>query len=211
MPPTDADAVKRAVPDHPVHELVVRRWSPYAFAPRPIAAGDLRALFEAARWAPSSYNEQPWSWIVATADDAPAFARLLACLVDSNQAWARHAPVLALGIVRETFRRNAKPNPAAEHDLGLAAGNLLLEATARRLAVHQMTGILPDRARETYALPAGTRALTGLAIGYPGDGTALPEHLRERDRQARTRAPLATFVFGERWGTAAPLVRAPHP
>jgi nitroreductase len=207
MSPTDLDVVKRAAPDHAVHALVASRWSPHAFADRPVTAADLRALFEAARWAPSSYNEQPWSYVVATKDDAPAFERLLSCLVDANQAWARLAPVLALGVVRTRFRRNAKSNAAAEHDLGLAAGNLLCEATARGLAVHQMIGILPDRARELYGIPDEAKALTALAIGYAGDGAALPEEIRGRDRVPRTRRPLAEFVFGERWGTTAPLVK----
>jgi len=203
----EVQAAKQAHPDHPVHSLVTKRWSPYGFSDRPVAPEDLRSLFEAARWAPSSFNEQPWSWIVATKDDAPAFARLLSCLADGNQVWARHAPALALGLVRERLRRNDKPNAAAEHDLGLAAGNLLLEATARDLVVHQMIGILPERARELYALPAGVHALTGYAIGYLGDGAGLPERVRDRDRAARTRRPLAESVFGERWGDPAHLVR----
>jgi nitroreductase len=207
MPTTDLDAIKHATPDHEVHSLIARRWSPYGFADRPVAAADLLALFEAARWAPSSFNEQPWAYVVATKDDPAAFERLLSCLIDANQVWARLAPVLALGVVRTRFRRNAKPNAAAEHDLGLAAGNLLCEATARGLAVHQMIGILPDRARELYGIPDEAKALTALAIGYAGDGAALPEEVRGRDRVPRTRKPLAEFVFGERWGATAPLVK----
>ena len=161
---------------------------------------------EAARWAPSSYNEQPWSYVVATRGDADAFARLLSCLVDGNQAWARHVPVLALGITRERFTRNDKPNAAAQHDLGLAAGNLLVEATSRGLHVHQMIGILPDRARELYAIPEHSRALTGLAIGYLGTGERLSDALRQRDAAPRARKPLSEFVFGERWGNPARLL-----
>ena len=143
----------RAETDRPVHELIAARWSPYAFADRPVAKEDLRSLFEAARWAPSSYNEQPWSYLVATKDDPEAFARVLSCLVEGNQVWARAAPVLAVGCTRLTFVRNGKPNAAALHDLGLASANLCLEATARGLAVHQMIGILPERVRELYEVP----------------------------------------------------------
>src|SRR5438309_679557 len=132
---------RRAATDHPVHELIAERWSPYAFADRPVSKDDLLSLFEAARWAPSSYNEQPWGYLVATRDDPEGFARLLSCLVEGNQVWAKAAPVLALGCTRLTFARNGQPNAAALHDLGLAAGNLCLEATARGLAVHQMIGI----------------------------------------------------------------------
>jgi nitroreductase len=199
-------SVKQATTDHPVEELLSRRWSPYAFAEREVSADDLRALFEAARWAPSANNEQPWSYLVAVRGDAEAFQRLLSCLVEANQVWASHASALALGVVRETFARNEKPNATARHDLGLAAGNLLAEATARGLAVHQMAGILPDRARELYAIPLHSRALTALAIGYAGDPASLPEHLRERDLAPRTRKPLAEFVFGSRWGESSDLV-----
>ena len=122
---------KQAGPDHPIHDLLARRWSPYGFADRPVPAADLRSLFEAARWAASSYNEQPWTYIVATKEDPEEFARLLSCLVEGNQAWAQAAPVLALGCTSLVFKKNGKPNAAAIHDLGLAAGNLCAEATAR--------------------------------------------------------------------------------
>src|SRR5262249_35234267 len=124
---------KQAKPDHPIHELIARRWSPYAFADRPVSPVDLRSLFEAARWAASSYNEQPWSYIVATRDNPTEFERVLSCLVEGNQAWAKVAPVLALGCTSLKFTLNGKPNAAALHDLGLAAGNMCLEATARGL------------------------------------------------------------------------------
>jgi nitroreductase len=124
----------------------------------------------------------------------------------ANQAWARRAPVLALGILREAFALDGRPNLAARHDLGLAAGSLLVEATARGLAVHQMIGILPERARELYAIPEDWTALTALAIGYVGDPASLPEALRERDLAPRARKPLADFVFGGRWGETSGLV-----
>jgi nitroreductase len=197
---------KRATTDHPVQELIASRWSPYAFADRPVSRDDLGALFEAARWAPSSYNEQPWSYLVATRDQPQEFERLLSCLVEGNQVWARFAPVLALGCTSLNFTRNGHPNAAAIHDLGLGSANLVLEATARGLAVHQMIGILPDRARELYQVPEGVQPLTGLAIGYAGDPSRLPEKLRDRDLAPRTRKPLAAFVFAGTWGTASPVV-----
>lgn len=200
---------KRASTDYPVHQLLAERWSPYAFDDRPVPEGDLRSLFEAARWAPSSYNEQPWSYIVATQEDPEQFQRLLSCLVDGNRVWAKAAPVLALGIVSLRFARNAKDNRAAVHDLGLAAGNLLLEATARGLFVHQMIGILPDKAREIYGIPEGCEAWTGIAIGHRGDATSLPDRLRERDLAPRQRKPLNEFVFTGQWGNPSPLVRRP--
>jgi nitroreductase len=198
---------KEASPAHPVHELIAKRWSPYGFADRPVSSDDLRSLFEAASWAPSSYNEQPWRYIVATKDNPADFERLLSCLVEGNQVWAKAAPVLALGCTSLFFTKNGKPNAAAVHDLGLAAGNLCLEATARGLHVHQMIGILPDKAREVFHIPEGVQPLTGLAIGYAADPNTLPDKLRERDLAPRTRKPLAEFVFGGAWGTAADVVK----
>ena len=198
---------KAASPDYPIHEILAARWSPYSFASRPVKEADLRSLFEAARWAPSSYNEQPWSYLVATKADPEEFARLLSCLVETNQAWARAAPVLALGVVSLRFSRNDKDNRAAVHDLGLASGNLVMEATARGLYVHQMIGILPDRAREIYRLPKHCEAWTGLAIGYKGTPANSPDGLKERDVTPRQRKTLSQFVFAGKWGHPSPVVR----
>ena len=196
---------KKAVTDHPVHELIARRWSPYGFADRPVSVEDLRSLFEAARWAASSYNEQPWRYIVASKDNGREFERVLSCLVEGNQGWAKEVPVLALGCVNLNFSRNGKPNAAAIHDLGIASATLTLEATERGLAVHQMIGILPDRAREVYEIPEGSQAVTALAVGYAADPDRLPEALKERDLAPRTRNPLAAFVFGGKWGDSSDL------
>jgi nitroreductase len=198
---------KQAKPDHPIHDFVARRWSPYAFADRVVSVDDLRSLFEAARWSPSSYNEQPWRYIVATKANPAEFEKLLACLVEGNQAWARNVPVLALGCTSLNFTKNGKPNAAAVHDLGLASAHLTFEATARGLYVHQMIGILPDQARQTYRIPDDVQPLTALAIGYVGDPQTLPEAIRPRDLSARTRKPLSEFVFGGEWGTASDLVK----
>jgi len=197
---------KKSSTDYPIHELLAERWSPYAFDDRPVPEADLRSLFEAARWAPSSYNEQPWRYIVSTKDDSEQFQRLLSCLVDGNQTWAKAAPVLALGVVSLRFGRNAKDNRAAVHDLGLAAGNLLLEATTRGLFVHQMIGILPDKAREIYGIPDGFEAWTALAIGYKGDPVSLPDQIGERDAAPRQRKPLREFVFSGKWENPSPFV-----
>ena len=195
--------IKHATPDHPVHELIARRWSPYGFDERPVAPEDVCSLFEAARWAASSFNEQPWRYIVARRAEAGEFGRLLSCISERNRTWARSAPVLALGAVRLHFERNGAPNAVALHDLGLAAGNLSLEATARGLFVHQMRGILPDRAREIYCVPPGFEVVTGLAIGYAARPEALEEPLRARDLSPRARRPLGQFVFSGEWGEPA--------
>ena len=185
---------------HPISDVLAQRWSPYVYESRPVPRADIESLFEAVRWAPSAYNEQPWRYLLATQDEDAEFDRLLSCLVEPNQAWAKAAWVLGLGIVRTMFQRNGKPNATAHHDLGLGSASLLVEATKRGLMVHQMSGILPDRARELYSVPEGFDILTGLAIGYPGSLEAAPEAFRERDQMPRSRKPLSEFVFGEDWG-----------
>jgi nitroreductase len=202
---------KRASTNHPIHELLAERWSPYGFDDQPVAEADICSLFEAARWAPSSYNEQPWSYFLARREEPEEFERLLSCLVDANQAWAKAAPVLLLCIVGLRFARNDKENRAAVHDLGLAAANLVFEATSRGLFVHQMIGILPDKAREIYHIPEHSEAWTAMAIGYKSDPAKLPEALKERDLAPRQRKPLSQFVFTARWGNPSPLVQEDGP
>ena len=206
MESRDVSALKQANPDYPIHELISKRWSPYAFADRPVSEADLHSLFEAASWSASSYNEQPWRYIIATKDNPPEFQRLVSCLVEGNQEWAKNAPVLGLGCTSLVFERNGKPNAAAIHDLGLASCTLTFEATTRGIYVHQMIGILPDKAREVYHIPETVQPVTGLAIGYVGDIGSLPEKLRERDLAKRTRKDLKEFVFEGEFGTPAKLV-----
>jgi nitroreductase len=194
--------VERANTDYPVHDLIATRWSPYAFADRDVSLEDFHSLFEAARWAPSSFNEQPWSYIVASRHEREEFDRLVSCLVDANQVWAKFATVLALGCTRPNFSHNNKPNSAAQHDLGIASATLVLEATARGLVVHQMGGIIPDRARELYQIPESVLPLTAIAIGYAGDADRLPEKIRTRDQARRPRKPQSEFVFKGKWGTS---------
>ncbi|GBD99082.1 putative NAD(P)H nitroreductase [bacterium BMS3Abin07] len=193
--------------DHPVLEIIASRWSPYSFDGRPVPDEDMLSIFEAARWAPSSYNEQPWHYIIAGKENKEEFETMLLCLVEANQLWAKNAPVLALGITRLSFIRNDKPNRAAIHDLGLASMNLVLEATARGIAVHQMIGIEPGRIRNVYNVPEGFEPVTGLAIGYAASPDRMPEALRERDLTRRTRRPLKEFIFSGKWGQVSGLVK----
>ena len=196
--------IKHARPDHPVHELIARRWSPSAFAERDVPREDLLSLLEAVRWAASSYNEQPWGLLVAARGEGQEFERLLSCLVPANQEWARRASVLILTTIRRQFSHNGKPNRVAEHDLGLAMGNLCLEATHRGISVHQMAGVDLDKAREEYKIPPGIDPYTAVALGYPADpeDASVPEELRARDGKPRTRKPLAEFVFAGEFGKA---------
>lgn len=153
------------------------------------------------------YNEQPWSYIVAVKHDEDAFQILLSCLVEGNQGWASAAPVLAIGCTSLKFTRNGQPNAAAVHDLGLASANLTFEATARGLFVHQMIGILPDKARELYRIPEGIQPVTALAIGFAADPNSLPEKFQARDLAPRGRKPVSQFVFGGEWGAASNVMK----
>jgi nitroreductase len=188
----------------PLHELIRERWSPRAFAKRSVEPEKIRSLLEAARWASSSWNGQPWSYLVATKDEPAEFARLASCLVDGN-AWAKQAPVLLLAVAAMNFAQNGKPNRHAFHDVGLANENLVLQAGAMGLVAHQMAGFLLDRAREIYQIPDGQEPLTMIAIGYPGVLDDLPEPLRARETTARSRKPLAEMAFSGKWGAVSPL------
>ncbi len=197
---------KPAETQFPIHDLLRRRWSPLAFADRLVEPEKLRSILEAARWAASSFNEQPWGFIVATKQDEPEWSRLLSCLVEGNQVWAKQAPVLMVSVVKLTFGRNGESNRHAWHDVGLAVGNLVVQATSLGLSVHQMAGILPDKVRELYGLPHGFDPVAGLALGYVGDPDSLPEPLHQREQANRMRKPLTEFIFSTRWGQVSPLV-----
>ena len=196
---------KQAQLDHPIQPALAERFSPYVYSDRDVDDADLASVLEAARWAASSYNEQPWRYLLARRRDGEPFEQMLSCLVEANQAWARFAPVLLIGVTITRFSRNGKPNAAAEHDLGLASASLSVEATARGLCVHQMIGIEPDRVRELYGLPDEARPLTALTIGYAGEPTAEQEALAPREAAPRARRPLAEFVFGGTWEQSADL------
>jgi len=197
---------KLAKTDHPIHELLARRWSPRAFADRPVEHESLRSLLEAARWAPSSFNEQPWAFLVATKDNSQEYDRMLGCLVEGNQRWARLAPVLMISLAKMNFERTGKPNRHAFHDVGQAAANLALQATALGLHVHQMAGIEVEKIRQVYSLPEGWEPVAGIAIGYLGEPSLLPDKMRQSETGPRSRKPIDSFVFASRFGEAASLL-----
>jgi nitroreductase len=190
----------------PVHELVAHRWSPRAFDGRAVEPEKLRSLFEAARWAASAYNAQPWFFLVAAKDDPGNFQRILDCFVEFNQGWAKHAPAVAISVARLKFEHNGQPNRHAYHDVGQAAAHLALQAAAFGIQIHQMAGIDPEKARATFAIPEGYEAVAGIALGYPGDPASLPDPLRERELAPRERKPLSAFIFTGSWGTVSPIV-----
>ena len=194
---------KAAQTDHPVLEPIAKRWSPRAFAQTPVEKEKLLSVLEAARWASSSNNRQPWRFIVAQKGEA-SFDTLLGCLREGNVSWAQRAPVLILSLAEKAFpARGDKPtreNRHALHDVGAAVNTLSLQATALDLYVHQMAGFYPEKAVEAFGVPDEFEPVAVLALGYLGDPDDLSDALRERELAERSRKPLGELVFGESFG-----------
>jgi nitroreductase len=197
---------KPATTDFPVHDLIRHRWSPRAFSEKPVEPAILASLFEAARWAPSSSNEQPWAYLVATKDNPEDFAKMVSVLVEFNADWAKNAPVLALAVSHLKFQSNGNPNRNAFYDTGAATVLFSMEATARGLYIHQMAGFDPAKAKHVFEIPADWEPIAAFAIGYPGDTNSLSQKLQDREVAPRTRKPLTEFVMSGRWGHTSPIV-----
>lgn len=195
---------KIAETQYPIDDLLKQRWSPLAFSQQKVEPEKLASLLEAARWAASSFNEQPWSFIVATKENPTEFERLLSCLVEANQVWAKNAPVLMITVAKLHFEKNGKENRHAFHDIGQAVSNLAVQATALGLYIHQMAGFDGSKARELYGIPEGYEPVTAIALGYGADAETLPENLQQRELAPRSRKPLASFIFTGSWGQPIP-------
>lgn len=193
--------------DHPVPDPVRDRWSPVSFEPEPVEPERLAAVFEAARWAASSYNEQPWRFVIARREDEEHFAKMLDCLVEANREWARHASVLSIVCAASRSKKNGKPNPYAWFDAGQAVAQLMLAAVDHGLYCHAMGGYSADKAREIWEIDEDVDPVCALAIGRLGDGELLDDETAERDRSPRERRPLAETVFEGRYGEAAGFTR----
>ena len=192
---------------YPINELLQRRWSPRAFSDKMVETDKLRSLFEAARWAPSSNNEQPWSFIIATKDDENTYRRLFECLKEGNKKWAFRAPVLMLSVARLNFEDEGTPNRHAFHDTGMAVFSLVVQATALGLMVHQMAGFDVEKARTELKIPDGHEPVAMIAVGYPGDPDILPDRLKQRELLPRERKPIAEFVFSAEWRSPVPFLQ----
>jgi len=192
--------------EYSIHPLIAGRRSTRAFASISIEPETLATLMEAARWAPSSMNEQPWSFIVATKANNSDFDRLLGCLLEFNVQWAQHAPVLLLSVAKLTFE-SGELNRHAFHDVGQAIANLTFQATVSGLLVHQIAGFDVEKARREFSIPQDYEPVAAAAIGYPGNSAELPEKLRKKDASPRKRKPLNDFVFERGWGHSAEWTR----
>lgn len=194
----------RNEPATSVHPLLEARWSPRAFSGGALTDAELLPLFEAARWAPSASNEQPWRFIVARRDQAEAYGRIFACLSESNRRWAGSAGALVIAVSAK-MARSGRENGHARYDLGQAVAHLTVQASAAGIYVHQMGGFSADAARAACAIPAGYDPAVVIALGRLGDPEALDERDRERELTARDRRPLRETVFSGSWGEPTSL------
>jgi len=183
--------------EFPVVELIEKRRSLRAYSSRMIEPEKIDALFEAARWAPSSVNEQPWVYMYATNDQGELWSTLLDTLVEGNRVWAQQAPLLVLSMVRKNFIRNERPNGSARYDLGAANAYLSLQATQLGLNVHQMGGFDKQQAIDSLRIPDTHEPVVVLAIGYPGEPELLSENLKLRELAPRERYTQDFFVMNK--------------
>ncbi len=183
-----------------IHELLASRRSTRAFSREPIEPWKIMSLFEAARWSPSSANEQPWYFIAAIKDDFATYSALLESLSERNRRWASNAPMLVLALAQSTYSRSGQPYRHSLYDLGQSVALLSVQAIALGLSVHEMGGFDPEKFRRVFPVPEGFDPVVIFAVGYPDAPDSLPEDLRARERAPRSRKPLESFVFTERWG-----------
>ncbi|MFC2136717.1 nitroreductase family protein [Bacteroidota bacterium] len=179
-----------------VHELIAKRWSPRAFDTKDIEQGKINSLFEAARWAASAMNEQPWNFIFATRKDQKKYNDIFSCLAEGNQVWAKNSPLLIITFINTRYKRNNKINNWAIHDLGLAIGNLTIQATAHDLYVHNMAGFSPEKVKQLFDIPEYIEPVTVIAVGYLGNPESLPDDLKERELADQVRKPFKDLFLG---------------
>lgn len=189
----------RANTDHPVSEIIAKRWSARAFSTRPVEFAKLLSILEAARWAPSSRNEQPWRYIVFTSDNPEMLKKAQSVLKEIND-YSKRAPILICAITKKTYSENGNPNRLHFHDLGAANENMFLEAFNQGLIMHEMGGFDVQKARDIFNVPEDYEVGIMIAIGYQDTYQVLPERLRQKAFTPRVRKPLSEIVFIEEIG-----------
>jgi nitroreductase len=181
--------------NNPIYDNIKNRYSSVIFSSEKIEQEKLVSLFEAARWASSSYNEQPWRFILGVKNQDENYAKLFACLDEANKYWAKYAPVLVMSMAKRTFTVTGKPNRFAQHDTGMAVGNLLAQATSLGLYVHQMGGYSITKAKEHFELTDDLEPMAIMAIGYQGEIEMYPDDLQKREKRERFRKGLDEILF----------------
>lgn len=200
----EVNELKKAPHVEGVLPVFLHRWSPRAFTDKDVSEKDLVTIFEAVRWAASSFNEQPWRFLVGRKGEE-TYAKIHDVLMAANQAWAKSAPVLVLGAAKTKFSHNGAPNRVALFDLGAASSYLTLQASALGIHSHQMAGFDVDAARKAFGVPEEYIFGSAIALGYQGEPETLPvEQMKQQEVSPRTRKALSEFVWSG-WEKAAKL------
>jgi nitroreductase len=190
---------KVASVEYSVIDLIKNRWSPRAFSSSPIEEEKIMSLLEAARWAPSCFNEQPWNFILFKKENQEAHKNIIDIISPKNQLWAKAAPLIILSVAKINFEQSEKTNKHALHDVGAAVSNLTMQSNSMGLYVHQMAGFNTEKAKELFNIPDGYEPVTAIAIGYYGNKDALPEEFIKSEMAERNRKPVAEFTFAGKW------------
>ncbi len=194
------NGIKKANTDYSIHELIAQRWSPRAFSDKKVEPEKLQRVFEAARWAPSAYNAQPWNFLIGYKGDE-VWTNVFETLIDFNKQWVKTAPILALCVAKVKSEKGA--NPLAAYDCGQALYAICIQAEQEGLHVHQMSGFDAQKAAQILDVPEDYQVLTAFVIGYPGDLAQLPEDMQKMEKAARQRRKVKDFVFTGKFGQQA--------
>lgn len=188
-----------------LHPIILNRWSPRAFSAEMINNNSLERIFEAARWAPSSSNDQPWRFIVGKKGEG-TWQLILEILDGFNQKWAKHAPVLALTIGKTLSDKQGKPSRTYTYDVGQSISYITFQAMNEGIFVHQMGGLDRQKAAEIFKVPEDFKVLTAFAMGYMGELEILEENFQKMEKAPRKRHSLHHLVFSEEFGTTAAFI-----
>ena len=194
---------RKAITSVPINELLARRWSPRAFdVKRGVSKEQIAALLEAARWAPSCNGDEPWRFLMWNrAADAQGWQKAFDCLSDNNKKWVRNAPLLFLSCAGSVFEHNGKPNRWGQHDTGMAALSLALEAVAQGLAAHQMGGFDIAKTRAAFAIPDDWMPMAMIAVGYQAAPDVIDdEETRAKELKLRGRKAVGERFYAGGWG-----------
>jgi len=186
--------MKQTITDYPILDVISKRWSPRAFSDKMIEHEKLLSIFEAARWAPSAFNEQPWTFLVVTKENEKMYEKLYSCISEFNKPWTHNAPVLILTLAKKTFTHNGSENTYAYYDLGLAVSNLLIQATSFDIYMHQLAGFSKEKALQEFDIPDNYEPATVIVMGYLGKENSLSKELLQKEQAPRIRNKVADFV-----------------